>query len=395
MAVTFFCILISTAVINVGILLSVLTGLILITKEKKYLEVFIKNKINLTILLLMLTFIFSYSYSIASFEEAIASLKKYIRLLFIPICYYILKIDWIRDKAINYFIAGCTIIMYLKYFHIIEPISFEKFANFLGLDYQYKLLSGVTITQHSIIHGLVLSFYFIITYLKANKTSSILYYLLSFLSFYNVLFMNLSRTSFIIISILIMLIIFSYCKNKNYKKTFIAFVILSLILIIGNKTIMYERYNNAINDLTSIKNNSYNTSLGLRYVYAENGIENIKLKPIFGHGIGSYKNTIKNYFSKNNLELEFCCLTQNPHNEFISISTQTGLFGLFIYLSFIFFLIKDLHSTQIGKSVIAIIIVSSFFNSIFYDNVICIFSVLMISLAMQKMPGFNIKQNKY
>ena len=393
LCLAFFSVLISTAVINVGILLAVLTGCIIIAKDRKYIEVFIKNKINLSIVLLMFIFLISLFYTISSFNEAIFSLKKYIKLLYIPVCYYILQIDWIRNKVINYFILGCTIILifsYLRYYGLMQSIYFDKFANILGSDYMNK--GGVTIFQNSIVHGVVLCFYFITTFLRANKTDDKLYYLLSFLSFYNILFMNVSRTSYIIISILIIFIVYSYFKNKNYKKNLIIFIFLSMSLILGNTSTINERFNHAVHDLSLIKNNSFDTSLGLRYIWAENGLENMLLKPIFGHGVGSYKKTIEMYNSKRNINLENCCLTQNPHNEFISISTQTGLFGLLLFIWFIYLLIKDFSHSLTGKSTLIIIIISCLFNSLFYDNVMGLFAVLIISLSMQKMSGVNVKK---
>ena len=381
---SFFFILISTAVLNTGILLAVLTGCIILAKDRKYFEVFIKNKINLSLVLLVIMFFISSLYTIASFDEVISSLKKYIKLLYIPVCYYILQIDWIRNKAINYFIVGCSIILimsYLRYYSVIQPISLAKFANFLGSEYVDK--GGVTIFQHSIIHGVVLSFYFIITYLRAKKTDSKLYLLLSFLSFYNILFMNVSRTSYIIISILILFIVYRYFKNKNYKQNLIIFIFISISLIMGNTSTVNQRFDNAVNDLSLIQNNTFNTSLGLRYIWAENGITNIMLKPILGHGVGSYKKTIEAYYSNINRNIEYCCLTQNPHNEFISISTQTGILGLCFFLWFIYLLIKDFSHTLVGKSIFTIISTSCLFNSLFYDNVMGIFAVLIISLSMQ------------
>ena len=393
----FFSVLISTAALNVAVILAVFSGFIILVKDKKYIEVFIKNKISLSLVFLIFLFLFSLLYTIASIDEAVLSLKKYIKLLYIPIFYYILQIDWIRNKAINYFIVGCSIILilsYLKYYGVIQPISLAKFCNFLGADYADKLLGGVTIFQHSIIHGVVLCFYFIITYLKAKNENNKLYYILSFVSFYNILFMNISRTSFIIIAILLIFIIYNYFKNKNYKQNLIIFIFLSIGLIVGSTSTINERYNAAVNDLVLIKDNSFNTSLGLRYIWAENGIENMLLKPIFGHGIGSYKKTIETYYAKNNLDLKHCCVTQNPHNEFVSISTQTGLLGLFVFLGFIYLLIKDFSHTLIGKSVIIIVIISSLFNSLFYDNVMGIFAVLIISLVMKKMPNVKVKQDE-
>lgn len=389
---SFFFILISTAAINVGILLGVFTGCIIIAKDRKYIEVFIKNKINLSIVLLMFIFLISSLYTIASFDEAVLSLKKYIKLLYIPVCYYILQKDWIRYKAINYFIVGCTIILilsYLRYYGLIQSIYIAKLANFLGSDYVDK--GGVTIFQHSINHGVVLCFYFIITYLRAKKTDDKLYYLLSFLSFYNILFMNVSRTSYIIISILLIFIIYSYFRNKNYRQNLIIFIFLSTSLIIGNTSTINERFNNAAHDLSLIKNNSFSTSLGLRYIWANNGVTNIMLEPIFGHGVGSYKKTIEAYYSSNNLNSKHRFLTQNPHNEFISISTQTGLLGLSLFLWFIYLLIKNFSHTLFGKSAIIIVITSCLFNSLFYDNVLGIFAVLIISFAMQKMTIANVK----
>ncbi len=388
--ITFFFILISTAVVNIGIILAVISGLILIIQDKQFINTFFKNRINLSIVLLIFIFIISSLYTIASLEDAISSLKKYIKLLYIPICYYIFKIDWVRIKATNFFIAGTTIILllsYLKYAKIIDPLEVSIFNNFFsanfGSYYQDKLLGGVTIFQHSIIHGAVLSFYFFITFLKARKTNNLFYYLLCFLSFYNVLFMNISRTSYIIIAIFILLILYRFSKDKNYKQNFIIFLIITFSIIAGNKNTLLIRYDNSVQDLMQIKKNYYATSFGLRYIYAENGIENMIVKPIFGHGAGSYKNTIKEYFIKNNLDMDNY-VTQNPHNEIVSISTQTGILGLLLFFSFIYFLIKDIFYTDIGKSVIIIIITSSLLNSIFYDNVLGIFSVLIISFAMQK-----------
>jgi len=393
----FFSILISTAVLNIGIILAVMLGCIILAKDKKYTEVFIKNKINLSLVLLVFIFLMSSLYTIASFDEVILSLKKYIKFLYIPVCYYILQIDWIRNKAINYFVTGCTIILilsYLKYYGVIQPLFFAKLASFLGSDYSDKLLEGVTIFQHSIIHGVVLCFYFIITYLRAKKENNKLYYLLSFLSFYNILFMNISRASYIIILIILIIIIYNYFKQRNYKQNLIIFVFLSISLIVGNTSTINERFDNAAQDFALIKNNSFSTSLGLRYIWAENGLENMLIKPIFGHGAGSYKKTIEIYYAKNNLDLVHCCITKNPHNEFVSISTQTGFLGLFVFLGFIYLLIKDFSHILIGKSVIIIVIVSSLFNSLFYDNVMGIFAVLIISLSMQKMPNVKVKQDE-
>ena len=384
--IAFFSILISTSIVNISILLVVFFGLSLIVKDKQFINIFIRNKINLSLVILLFSLFLSSFYTIATYDETISILKKYVKLLYIPVCYYVLQVKWIKNKSINYFITGCSIILllsYLKNFNIIDPTTFSEITRFLGFNYENKLLGGVTIFQHSIIHGVVMSFYFYITFIKARKEQNSYYYLLSFLGFYNIFFMNISRTGYIITSLLIMVIFINFYKNNKYKKNLIFLLVLSLSIIMGNKNTIIERFDNSVKDLTSITNNYYKTSFGLRYIYAHNGIESMILKPIFGHGVGSYKKTIKNYFDENNMDMENY-ISQNPHNEFISILTQIGLFGLFVFLSFVYFLIKDLYHCENGKAVIIIVIISCLFNSLFYDNVMGIFAVLIISFAMQR-----------
>ena len=57
LCLAFFSILISTAVLNVGIILSVITGCIILVKDRKCVEVFIKNKISLSIAILIFLFV--------------------------------------------------------------------------------------------------------------------------------------------------------------------------------------------------------------------------------------------------------------------------------------------------------------------------------------------------
>ena len=57
---TFFFILISTAVANISIFISMITGIIVIINKKEFFNVFIKNKLNLSIVILTLLFLFSF-----------------------------------------------------------------------------------------------------------------------------------------------------------------------------------------------------------------------------------------------------------------------------------------------------------------------------------------------
>ena len=382
LSITFFFVLISTAVTNIAILFTVISSLILIVKRNDIYKTFIDNKINLSAVLIFSLFLVSLTYTSANFDDGMTVLSKYVKFTYIPFIFYALQNDWIREKCINYFISGCTIVLllsYLKYFQILDP---SKISELLGIEYNDKLLGTVTtVFQHSIIHGVILSFYSYLTFLKAKNTKSVIFLIFSFLSFYNVLFLNISRTAYlIIITLLLILIIYNIKKDKIITTSLVLLFFTSLFLF-ANTSIITERVNDIRQDIVKFKKLNYDSSLGLRLIWIDNGFENIKNKPLIGHGVGSYENTIKKYIN-NGIDSELL-ITQNPHNEFISISSQLGLVGLLAFLYFLFNLFKNVYLKEFGVCIIPIIIIGSLFNSIFFDSVLGIFSILVIGLAVQ------------
>ena len=149
--------------------------------------------------------------------------------------------------------------------------------------------------------------------------------------------MNNSRTGYLIAITLILLIIISFLQKNEIKKMLLAIALFSFSLFFAGKDVFTERLNLANNDLNSIQENKFSSSTGYRYVWLLHGLESFQNNLLLGTGVGSYKPTLKMYLDNNNLPYEEF-LTQNPHNEFISIGVQTGLIGLTIFLLLLLFL---------------------------------------------------------
>ena len=102
-------------------------------------------------------------------------------------------------------------------------------------------------------------------------------------------------------------------------------------------------------------------------------------------GVGSYENTIKNFIENNNVNVDKgFAISNNPHNEYISISSQLGIFGFLLYLLFIYSLFKESRKNFLVSGVFVINFASSIFNFSYYDNVLGLFLILSISLFYQK-----------
>ena len=286
-------------------------------------------------------------------------------------------------KIINFFITGCTFILfmsYLKYFSIIDFDSFYRFLHEINIsDTKEKIINNNTsIFQHYIIQGIVLSFYSYLCLIKAFTEKNYIFYFLSFLSFYNVLFMNDSRAAYILILILLLISFFMIIKNKKLKITLL--ILLASLFFTQFSSNLIDRVKVLEVDIALMENKNFNTSLGLRYIWAKVGINNIYQRPLIGYGAGSFENTSINFYEKNNIISYSKYVTRNPHNEFISISTQLGFIGLILFIIFHYYLFKDSRNNLLNLGIATTVLVSSIFNSAFYDNMLGLFLVLIISI---------------
>ena len=378
---TFF-ILISSAATNIFIILSVISSLYLCIKNSDY-KILIKENFFKVSIILYLLLVLSCIYTIGDAEQIFDVLKKYIKFLYIPFLFYGLYVMNNDKKIINFFITGCTFILfmsYLKYFSIIDFDSFYRFLHEINIaDTKEKIINNNTsIFQHYIIQGIVLSFYSYLCLIKAFTERSYIFYFLSFLSFYNVLFMNDSRAAYILILILLLISFFMILKNKKLKITLL--ILIASLFFTQFSSNLIERVKVLEVDISLMENNNFNTSLGLRYIWAKVGINNIYQRPLIGYGAGSFENTSLNFYEKNNIISYSKYVTRNPHNEFISISTQLGFIGLILFIIFHYYLFKDSRNNLLNLGIATTVLVSSIFNSAFYDNMLGLFLVLIISI---------------
>jgi O-antigen ligase len=176
-------------------------------------------------------------------------------------------------------------------------------------------------------------------------------------------------------------------KYIKFNKFLIFTGIISIFFITLSTNIANNflwRVNHLNVDLELINNHDYDSSVGKRYLWMISGINNIKNKPLLGHGVGSYYNKIESYISKNDINIDpLAIVSNNPHNEFISISSQIGLFGFLLFTMFFISLYKDSSKSFLTQGVFVTVLISSLFNSAFYDNILGIFLVVIIGVSYQ------------
>ena len=74
---------------------------------------------------------------------------------------------------------------------------------------------------------------------------------------------------------------------------------------------------------------------------------------------------------------------KNPHNEFISIASQLGLLGLILFILFLRSLYKTNRYFIFSNAVFITVFFSCLSNSVFYDNILGIFIIILICISSQ------------
>ena len=169
-------------------------------------------------------------------------------------------------------------------------------------------------------------------------------------------------------------------------------ILYSISILLFLITINYSSYNTShvfkhrVDTLQHIvenngeKKNSKNSEKDIRYLFLNEGIKLIAEKPIFGYGTGSFssvfaKNTNSNYnFIKH----------KTPHNNFLYILFEIGLFGLLIFLAIFYFQIKSLLvSKNINFHLIILPLFYLFlmlFDSYLFIYTITVFYIFMFTI---------------
>ncbi len=390
-----FFLLISTAVTNIFVILTIITTTIIFLKKRDY-KILLQSNIVRYSLLIYISLVLSFFYTTGNDFEIMDSLKKYIKFLYIPIIIYYTSTYNNENLIISYFIKGSFLILcfsYLKYFGILDFKAIYDFLDYANIaTIKSKIVFDATgVFQNYLTQGIIFSFLSFISFIFAKKNNNFFLYFVSAFSFINVLFLNNSRTAFILVFLLLLIIFLKYVKI-NKLIVFIGAV--SIFLIIGLTHIgdnFFERVVRINHDIELMSNDNFNSSVGKRYLWLQSGIDNIKNKPIFGYGVGSYKTKIIDYISLNSVNIDASLIvTNNPHSEFISISTQLGLFGLALFIIFLISLYKETDSNFLAYGIFSTVAISSLFNSAFYDNILGIFLIIIISLSYIKIEKIKI-----
>jgi O-antigen ligase len=250
------------------------------------------------------------------------------------------------SKVISGFIFGIFVsefISYLIFFDII-PNSIYFYNEVI---YQATPQNPTPFTNH-IYYSIFLSFATsIILYniIKINNwNSKKIIYMLFFITITINMFLQASRTGYILYFLMILFTLIYIYKSKILKIIPIILVIFSILsyIIYQNSNTFKERMIQTYNSINQVYyNENYDSSLGKRIGIYYYGIEAIKNNILFGVGTGDIMDeTFKQIDNNKDKHLEDMTTL---HNEFLNAQLRFGIFGpiVLLYLFYLIFTFKQ------------------------------------------------------
>jgi len=315
-----------------------------------------KNPVAAWSLLLFLWFIVGSSYGSATYGDAFYMIMKYRELLFIPVLISFLTIESYRCWVWKAFVIASVLILLISYLMDIGILDLNR--------------QGDPAFKSRITHSIFISFFAFYCAHKAydGQYYAKLYLVLFILSVYNLFFIVEGRTGQLIaVSLVLLFGVQRFTKKVLLLTVLVMAIFCVLFLAFSDKA---TRINEGVFNIQSDLKPGVEqipSSMGQRYMYWRYSLKLIGEKPLLGHGTGSFAKEYQRVASK---EL---FVTKNPHNEFFMIGIQLGLVGLLIYLGFLvsqFYYAKKLPNKEkwLAQGVLLSLIVTSLFNSPFFDH---------------------------
>jgi len=221
----------------------------------------------------------------------------------------------------------------------------------------------ITYNYHNVILALatILSLYVLI-----EKKSKYTYLLLLFILVYAIsIFTERGRAGQVIFNLSAVFYIIYYNRRKLLRLCALLILLFSFQFVIYNSTNVYKDRFDAVSNI--IQNNGdrgEGKTEDIRYVFIKESLSSILEKPIFGYGTGSFgtifENEVKSghYFDK----------YTTPHNQYLYVWFELGIFGLVLLLLIFYYQIKELfrkkdgiHRVLLPLSFMFLMLVDSYF----------------------------------
>jgi O-antigen ligase len=345
---------------NLFIALSLIATLSISTIRNQLL-VFFKTKLGYACIALILILISGLIYGIETNNVIASSIWGWRKFLMLPIAAAIfMNAPHAKQNLINVFWFVCLILLIYSFFNYLNP------------EFSSKHASGVVVRNHAT-QGLFFSVAAIIA--MANTLTASLPKWLRICSgltvplfIANIALVATGRSGYVAITVMTITFFFIQLEKVSIaKKILISSVGLFIISgVLLNTPTSRNQIELAKQEYISEINQTKESSIGYRLTFWTNTIEMLPKYALLGTGTGGFEKAYANQVEGKKGTAGV--VTGDPHNQYLKILVEHGVFGLAIFLTILILLLKQPITNPfraIGFASLLAIATTSLFNSHF------------------------------
>jgi O-antigen ligase len=300
-----------------------------------------------------------------SWAERFDGLSSFLKLLFIPLLLCHFRRSERSHHVLIAFLASTFLLLLASWCLFVWP-SLRLFSAPKGMGIPVKdyISQGAMFT----VSIFILS-YFSFEYWRDNRRLlSLLLIALILVFVANIFYIATSRTSLVVLPILLIVFGFRLFGWKGAIGLFIGFLIL-IAVAWPSANYLRTRVTTLFQEVATHRPTGEATPAGERLEFWKKSIESIKASPVFGHGTGSIPDQFRRAAAgQTGMAGE---ASVNPHNQFFAIGVQLGFFGIIVLLAMwiahlALFRFKG-FAAWAGLVIVIQNIVGSMFNSHLFD----------------------------
>lgn len=352
---------ISPPLANLFIALSLIATLSVTTIRNQLID-FFKTKLGYACIAFIAVLFSGLLYGIENNSVIASSIWGWRKFLMLPIAAAIfMNAPHAKQNLINSFWFVCLILAIYSFITFISPALSSK-----------QLVAGVVVRNHAT-QGLFFSVAAIIALANSlNLTLPNWLRIISGLSvplfISNIALIATGRSGYIALIVMVTSFLFLYItKLSILKKSLICMISLMVLIgIFASSPASRNRLELAKKEFYSTEQQTKETSVGYRLNFWNNSMAMLPNYYLFGTGTGGFEKAYaKQVEGKTGVE---ATLTGDPHNQYLKILIEHGIFGLLIFLSVIVMLFRQTTTNpfkSIGLSTLLAFSTTSLLNSHF------------------------------
>lgn len=316
-------------------------------------------------------------WSPANHYEKISTLKKYVKLLFLPVLVVGFRAPRARQLGMNAFIAAMVVTCLLSMLKAFGLLAYN------GAD------PGQVFNNH-IMTGLMMSFAAYLAALlviRGQGRGRILYAIVTILFSYQILFISPGRTGYVVYVMLMILLIIQHLRWR--KAVFALLLGCSLVAISYHQSpTMQLVISKSVSNIRDYNHGQKNNSIGYRMQFHAFAKKLVLIHPWLGNGTGSYSY----FFRKDDpvpawQDVRFSPKAIfEPHSQYWLVAAEFGLLGIIALLYFFGCLLVaslQLRSMRVvGVALLLLFMVGSLSDSLLFYSGTGYFFLLLMALCL-------------